>query len=532
MILGYTDYHQRLHAFVVSGDGNRTSLTYTNTGLFEPIVATFDDSLQSPSLCGANYEGCNVLVTSNADGLIRVVLLPLELGIGMVSFNYSLPNDSLVFREKFLLPQNEPNCTYVYFVNEVIGYCLEIDPPRIRAFRIYIDFHNLRSSSMQQNTFVTLALHDITSLSNFVFFVQHIQDNCFDNEGNHVLFLNGGDIFDHSFLDERISRYPYERIDATCSRLHRVGDVCDLAVHCNDSALILDTRGLKRDSIFTEAEYGQTFFCPSEDFVSFRNEVLTLHHSSREQFGSSVPFPFDEIRRGHCLNVMGNFLLVATVDDGRVVVVNFRDASYQTLGISDPSTMVLANVNSHIAFVNNGSDTHFYNLGLACMPEPLVLPKNFVLATFFSTTTVDPCQCLDPATTTNFSPIEPVVSTLSPTMPSSPAVLVSGSPSTSTLEHLSTLAASPKLSPIMPSSPAVLVSGSPSTSTLEHQSTLAASISSTPTPSNPSNEPTSSPVNSPNIAGIIGGAAAAASLLIVIAISLSLITVLLLVRKL
>ena len=134
LILGYTDYHQRLHAFIVSGDGNRTSLTYTNTGLFEPIVATFDDSLQSPSLCGADYECCNVLVTSNADRLIRVVLLPLELGIGIVSFSCS---DSLVFCEKFLLPQNEPNCTYVHFVNEVIGYCLEVDPPRIRAFRIY-----------------------------------------------------------------------------------------------------------------------------------------------------------------------------------------------------------------------------------------------------------------------------------------------------------------------------------------------------------------------------------------------------------
>ena len=83
---------------------------------------------------------------------------------------------------------------------------------------------------------------------------------------------------------ERIFRYPYERIDATCSRLYRVGDVCDLAVHCNDSTLILDTRGQNHDSIFTEAEYGQTFFCPSEDFVSYVPYIQSSGFSKQVQY--------------------------------------------------------------------------------------------------------------------------------------------------------------------------------------------------------------------------------------------------------
>ena len=369
-----------------------------NTGtVSEPIVATFENLLLPPkSLCGEDSERCNSIISSNADGTIQVVLFPVNLGVALVSFNYFSHDDTFAYRDKYLLPKNIPDCTFVFFIEELIGYCLEVKPPRIRAFRIYIDFSNLTSSSIQQNTFVTLALHDITSLSNFVFFVQHIQDNCFDNEGNHVLFLNGGDIFDHSFFDERISQYSHEQIDTTCSRLHRVGDVCNLAVHCNDSALVLDIRGQEHDSIFTETEYGQTFFCPSEDFISFQNETLMLYHPNLMQFGNGVLFPFAEIRQGYCLNVVESFFLVATVDEDRIVLVNFSNTSYRHLGDSNLSVVGPVKIKGQFAIIYNGNQTEVYNLGLACMPRPLVLHQNnFVLASFFTSGTMDCYQCLE-----------------------------------------------------------------------------------------------------------------------------------------
>ena len=461
------------------------NLTYTNTGAeSEPIVATFENSqLPSQTICGGKYERCNSIISSNADGTIRVVLFPVDMGVALVSFNYVSHDGTFAYRDQYLLPQNTPDCTFVFFIEKLFGYCLEVNPPRIRAFRIYIDFSTLRSSSIQQNTFVTATLNDITSLSNFVFFVQQKQDNCFDNEGDHVLFINDGDFFDHSFLDERISQYSHERIDATCSRLHHVGSMCDLAVHCNDSTLVIDTRGQEHDSIFMEAEYGQTFFCPGKEFISFQNETLTLHHPNRLQFGNSVPFPFGEIHQSYCLNFTDKFFFVTTVDDSRTVLVNFSDTSYQYLGDSDLSTMVSAMVKGHFAVVNNGTDTQVYYLGLGCMPEPLVLPNNFVLAVsaFFSTGTLDQCQCLDPATTRTIPPI------IEPTIPAVPSS----------------------------SSPAVL-------STLESQSTLAVGESATPTPTN-------GPVSSPaSIGGIVGGVMAGAILTSPIVI---LLLVLLLIRK-
>ena len=121
---------------------------YTNTGTSEPTVTTFENSLPSPSLCGADYKRCNALVTSNTDETIRVMMFPLDSGIGLVSFDYSTLDDSLVYQDQFLLPQNEPNCTFVYFVEELIGYCLDLDSPKIRAFLINIDFNGFYNPTL------------------------------------------------------------------------------------------------------------------------------------------------------------------------------------------------------------------------------------------------------------------------------------------------------------------------------------------------------------------------------------------------
>ena len=299
-----------------------------NTHASEPVVAMFEDSLPSPLLCGTNYDHCNAVVTSNAQDTIRVVVFPLDTGIGLVSFNYSTRDDTLTYRDHFLLLQNVPDCTFIHFIVlvnvEIIGYCVELHPPKIRAFKVHIEVLNLTESSIlrRQDTFEISDLNDITSLSNFVLFVQGRQDSCFNNEGNHVLFLSGGVIYDHSFFDGRISSFAYEGIDATCSSLHRIGSVCSVVAHCNSSTLVFDTRGQQHDSIFTDAEYGQTFFCPSGDFISFRNRILTLRDSNRVQFGNSVPFPLGEIHEGHCLNVSDTFFfLIAIIDDGRTILV-------------------------------------------------------------------------------------------------------------------------------------------------------------------------------------------------------------------
>ena len=160
-------------------------------------MTTFENSLPSPSLCGADYARCNALVTSNTNETIRVVMFSVDSGIGLVLFDYSTLNDSLVYRDQFLLPQNEPNYTFVYFVEELIGYCLDLNSPEIRAFLINIDFVDLTASSIQRRdgTFEIEDLVNITSLSNLVHFIRRGADECFPNEGSHVVFLDGGYLF-------------------------------------------------------------------------------------------------------------------------------------------------------------------------------------------------------------------------------------------------------------------------------------------------------------------------------------------------
>ena len=474
-------------------------------------MTTFENSLPSPSLCGADYERCNALVTSNADETIRVVMFPLDSGIGLVSFDYSTFNDSLVYRDQFLLLRNEPNCTFVYFVEELIGYCLDLNSPKIRAFLINIDFVDLTASTIQRrdNAYEVKDLLNVASLSNLVYFTRHGFDECFTNEGNHVLFLDEGDLLDHSFTDGQIS-FNDISIDSTCSRLHRVGDMCRLAAHCNSKVVLFDTQVHVEQTSFTVAEYGQTFFCPTEDFVGFERKTLSLHHKNGQRFGNSVSFPFGEIRQGDCLNMANKFFFVATIDDGRTLLVDFSGMSYRHLGESDLSTVVPAKVRGHFAIVNNGNETNLYNLGLPCMPEPLVIPNNFIFVTSFPSRTMEQYRCIEPApgpvtssiiTMMTTSPSEPSASIISPTLSSLFALTVSGSPSISSLPTTS----EPWLSGMAPT----------------------VSLSSAPTPTN---ELVSSQTNSSLSEGVIGGVLVVAVIAVVL-LSLMIVLMVVYVRK-
>ena len=421
---------KRVHSLIIKNDTNTTAVIYMNTGAdFEPIVATFENSLPPLSLCGANNDRCNILVTSNADKLIRVVLLPLESGIGLVSFDFSTLDDSLVYRDQFLVSQGIPDCTFVFFVEElqvIIGYCLKSEPAKLYAFRIRVNFTSLNASTIirrEGTSEVLELLNNIAKLSNFVYFIRHEFDGCFQNERNHVIFLDQGELVDHSFMDERFL-FPHISIDSSCSRLHRVGGECGLATHCDGRVVLFDTREHIEQVSITEAEYGQTFFCRSGEFVGFEGETLSLYDKSCQPVGNQVSFPFGKIRRGRCVNVKDNFFFVAIIDSNSTstILVNFSDATYQHLGSSDLSTMVPARVKGDIAIVNNGSMSEVYNLGLMCTPEPLLVHEgNFVLATFFTSETMDQYRCLDRGPSpTEVTITTPVPATSTPTFASDP----------------------------------------------------------------------------------------------------------------
>ena len=224
---------------------------------------------------------------------------------------------------------------------------------------------------------------------------------------------------------------------------------------------------------------------------------------------NSVSFPIGEIRQGDCLNMADKFFFVATIDDGRTLLVDFSGVSYRHLGESDLSTVVPAKVRGHFAIVNNGNETNLYNLGLPCMPEPLVIPNNFIFVTSFPSRTMEQYQCIEPApgpvtssiiTMMTTSPSEPSASIISPTLSSSFALTVSGSPSISSLPTTS----EPWLSGMTPT----------------------VSLSSAPTPTN---ELASSQTNSSLNEGVIGGVVVAVTA--VVLLSLMIVLMVVCVRK-
>ena len=394
--------HQRLHAFTVGtntdSSNHYTSLTYVNTGPHEPIVTTFQNSLPSQSLCGDDYERCNALITSTNDGSIHVIVFPLDSGIELVSYNYATSDDTLTYRDQFLLRPNLPNCTFVDFVedSELIGYCIDLytHTHSIHAFQIHIDFVDLVNSTIRHRdgTPESTNLLNVSTLTNLVYFVRHsLHDGCFPDDGNHVLLVDEGWLLDHGLRGGGIS-FSSKYTDGACSRLYRVGDLCELAAHCEGREVLFDTSPDTQPMSFMEAEYGQTFFCSHDDFVTLKNQTLTLHRQQLEVH--NISFPFGKISRGYCLKVDDKIFFIGSVQDGRTIKVDFKDPSCRFLGDGDASMTVPVKVKDHIAVTNNGSETDIYNLDLSCAPKPLVVPSNFVLfAVFFSRRTQDQYQC-------------------------------------------------------------------------------------------------------------------------------------------
>ena len=392
--------------------------------------------------------------------MIQVVVFPLDPGIGLVSFNRFALDDSLVHREEFLLPNHVPGCTFVYFTEESIAYCLELNPPNIRAVTLYINFANLSDSSIQQDNSATSNLRDDVSLSNFVEIIQDKQSNCFSNEGNHVLFLNGGSFFDHSISDGQIYEHTDAMIDTTCSRVDHIGGrtSCDVAVYCLGRTIVTsiqdDQHTSSMTTVYTEEEYGKTFICPNKDFVSFRNETLMVHHPSGVQIGTSIFFPFRTIHDGHCLKVARNFFFVATVSGGVTIVVNFSesDGLYRQIGDAGPSAVIPTKVKGPFAIVNNGSETDVYHVSLGCAVDSLALPGNFIIATSISTSTIDQCQYTEH--------VEPADGNVTlPDETSTPSI--STTPSSSFVSQLLTSTESLILAPTPTSEPADRPTSSP-----------------------------------------------------------------------
>ena len=396
---------ERLHLFIISNDTNGTALTYKNTHTTEVSLTTFDDYLPSSLICGNDYRRCNVHVTSNSDETIRVVIFPLNSGIGLASYDHLTPNDTLVYRDKLLLIQEIQSCTFVYFTESqglLFGYCLDLsDDNMIHALQVVIDYNNLTLSGVQRrNGDEDERLYNIPSLSNFIFFEG--MDGCFSDDNSHVVFLDEGFLLDHSFASKDIT-FDVDSVDDSCSsvsRLQRLGNGCRLAAYCDGRVILFHTLNNQR-TVYTEAIYGQVFLCPDLEFVGFRNETLTLYNVNQQPFGNSMSFPFGAILQGECLRSNQGFILFTSLEDGRTILVNFSGSSYHQLGESEHAMLIASKVKGQIAVVNNGSETLLYNLSLTCAQNPVVLPNNFILTNFFSTSTTERCQCpIESATTT------------------------------------------------------------------------------------------------------------------------------------
>ena len=359
-------------------------------------LTTFRDHyLPPPSICGSNYERCNIHITSNYDRTIRVAIFPLNTGIGLVSYNHLYAKDTLVFREQFVLSQT---CAYMYFTQtqEVVGYCLDLSGPEpyLYSKRIGIQYDNL-SLSIVTTIGARKELLDPASLSNFVFFDANRDpvDDCFGTEDGHVVCLESGEVLDHSFAGEQFT-FHLPRI-STCSsvsRLLHAGSTCKLVAHCSSKVYLFRVQQ-EEPTLLSDGNSGQVFVCPNLQFVKFRNGVLSLHTEGGTQIGNLVPFPHEMIRQGDCLILNQQFVFFATLVDGRTLLANFSSSSYRELGESEHAMCIASRVKGRIGLVHNGSETLVYNISLSCDQEPVVIPYNFILANYFSMSTKEQCRC-------------------------------------------------------------------------------------------------------------------------------------------
>ena len=93
--------------------------------------------------------------------------------------------------------------------------------------------------------------------------------------------------------------------------------------------------------------------------------------------------------------------------------------SYQQLGVSEHAMYIPSIIKNQIGLVHNGSETMIYILSTLCSHQDLepaiIIPNNFILASYFSTGTRDQCSlcpvvtALDPTPTTSNSPVTPPI---------------------------------------------------------------------------------------------------------------------------
>ena len=300
----------------------------------------------------------------------------------------------------------------MYFTQtqEVVGYCLDFSGPKpyLYSKRIGIRYDNL-SLSIVTTTSARKGLLDPASLSNFVFFdaSRGPVDDCFGTEDGHVVCLENGEVLDHSFAGEQFTFYsPHISTCSSVSRLLHVRSTCKLVAHCSSRVYLFEVQQ-EEPTLLSDGNSGQVFVCPNLQFMKFRNVVLSLHTEGGTQIGNLVPFPHEMIRQGDCLILNQHFIFFATLVNGRTLLANFTSSSYRELGQSEHAMRIASRVKGQIGLVHNGngSETLAYNLSLSCDQEPTVVPGNFILADYFSTSSTEQCQCpVVPAPSTPASP--------------------------------------------------------------------------------------------------------------------------------
>ena len=387
--------------FTVNTNPGGITLKYKNSQSSTVSTTVLEGhSLPPPHICGNSYKRCSLHITSNFNESIRVAIFPLQSGIGLVSYDRLSDEDTLVYRDQFVLTRIFPNCSFMYFtgMREVVGYCLDLSAERsyMYSLRIGIQYDNLSQSVLKQHKVgERVELIDSASLSNFIFFDfnPNPTDRCFSNEAGHVVCLENGEVLDHGFSDEQFV-FKELRISAcsSVSRLLRVGTTCKLVAYCDDKVFLFEVHQ-DQPTVLSDGSSGQVFVCPDLQTVKLTNRNLSLHTDTGTSTGTSIPFPLERIRQGNCFIIDNHYLFFATLVDGRTLLSNFTSASYRQLGASEHATYVPSMVKGQIGLVHDENKTLVYDLSLPCPQEPTVIPDSFVLANFFSTGARDRCWC-------------------------------------------------------------------------------------------------------------------------------------------
>ena len=387
--------------FTVSTNPGGITIKYKNSQSSTVSTTVLEGHfLPPPRICGNSYKRCSLHITSNFDENIRVAIFPLQSGVGLVSYDHLSDEDTLVYRDQFVLTQIFPNCSFMYFTGtrEVVGYCLDLsaEPAYMYGLRIGIQYDNLSLSVLKQhNVGERVELIDSASLSNFVFFDfnPNPADRCFSNEAGHVVCLENGEVLDHGFSDERfVFKELHISACSSVSRLLRVGMTCKLVAYCDDMVFLFEVHQ-DQPTVLSDGSSGQVFVCSNLWFVKLARGTLSLHTETGTWTGMSIPFPLERIRQGDCFIIDGHYLFFATLVDGRTLLSNFTSASYRQLGVSEHAMYVPSMVKGQIGLVHDENETLVYDLSLPCPQEPTVILDSFILANYFSTGARDLCWC-------------------------------------------------------------------------------------------------------------------------------------------